>query len=152
MLLMWMLTAMIGVMGVMTLFPETASARWLRRVLVDKPADWISRLTPTKIAVALLLLPAFLVLMTSAPELLPLMATVGDAALFVEMLLMLWLASVAGGLRDTWKRIVSFAAAVARLARFATPGRRGARRKRSAKRPSKPSDPADEPGAAWAFA
>jgi hypothetical protein len=151
MLVMWLLLV---ALGVMRFFPDTEVGRFLRRWMVEKPANWLSQLTPAKAAKWLVLAPIVAVMVIATPELLPLLAVMGDAGLVLELLLLLWMAAFMADLRSIRSRIAFLGRAIANITRRIMPRRQhNARAKRRpTQRPGKPGDSSGEPGFGLAFA
>ena len=154
-MLFWLLMAVIGTMA---FFPDTAIAKWLQHNLVERPAAWLSSLSPTRILMGIVIAPVFVMLVLAAPELLPLIATMGDAAMMAEVFLLIWVASVSNSFKGLWKRVCVLCMVALRLLRrtrslFQRSSRSRKRRKRpGAGRPPSGGRSEDEPGHVWALA
>jgi hypothetical protein len=136
----------------MLAFPETPTARAIHRVLVEAPAEFLLDLTWARVGQLALSGAALVLMMLMGPQTLMLMATMGLDAAFVEILILMWLASVSGGLAATWRSVRRTAARALRIARRQLSPRRRSREpgRRRKSRPQGWKDDADSPG--WAFA
>jgi hypothetical protein len=151
-----MLAAILTSMAVTALafvlvFPETPTGKWLHRILVEAPARFLADFTWAKFGRMLLIAGAAILLASLGPEMLLLMAASGlDAAALVEVMLIVWAASVSGGFAGVGRRTMRLVSGIGRAvsAVFARPNQPRARR-RNTRRPRK-ADELDEPG--WAFA
>ena len=71
-------------LAVMATFPETKTARWLRRWLVEAPAAWLNRRNSVRIAVAMTVITAAIAIGQFAPELMMMMLMGGgEAAIWI---------------------------------------------------------------------
>lgn len=148
-----MLLAILGSMAVTALvlmlaFPETPAGKWLHRSLVEPPARFFTDFTWAKLAKTLLLGAALVVLALMGPEMMLVLGASGlDAAALIEVMFIVWLASVSGGIATVWrvtKRVIP------NLVRLARSGPRNRSRARRSRKPQRKTDDKNEPG--WAFA
>lgn len=152
-----MLAAMLASMAISALvlmlaFPETPTGKWLHRILVEAPARFFTDLTWVKLGRILLASGAVVLLASMGPEMLLLMAASGlDAAALVEVMLIVWAASVSGGVTGLARRAAQLFSGAARIVStvLTRPARSRAPR-RNARRPQSKDDDQAEPG--WAFA
>lgn len=144
-------SAIISTLALMLAFPKTPAGKWLHRILVEAPARFLLAFTWAKLGRTLLVAGA-VTLIALMPEMMLLMVASGlDAAALVEVMLIVWFASVSGGIAGAWRgaaRLVSgigqaVGTALARFSRHREPRRNGRRQHRKA-------EDLDEPG--WAFA
>jgi hypothetical protein len=152
-MLVAILTSMaISALVLMLAFPETPTGKWLHRHLVEASVRFFMDLTWAKFGRMLLVAGAAMLLASMGPEMLLLMAASGlDAAALVEVMLIVWAASVSGGITGVGRRIMRLVSGISRISsailprpnRSRQPRRNGGRRQRKA-------DDLDEPG--WAFA
>lgn len=132
-----------------TCWPATSLGKLMRRLLIDAPAEGVSRKGLSKLGSAAIFLLVLLIV-ASAPELLAI-AAIADLSLFAEMMGLVVMLSAAGYLKDA-------ASAVRRVVKAATRPlaalrhRRAARTRSPASRPAKPRKPPAEPDPGWAFA
>ena len=143
---------MFSALVLMLAFPRTPVGKWLRRILVEAPARFLLGFTWAMFGRTLLVAGAITLLALMGPEMLLLLAASSlDAAALVELILIVWVASVSGGIAGAWRRAVRLVSGIARavsavltrLNQPREPRRNGRRRPRKA-------DDLDEPG--WAFA
>jgi hypothetical protein len=140
----------ISALVLMLAFPETQTGKWIHRVVVEGPARFLMDFTWAKLGRTLLVAGA-IALFALMPEMTLLMAASGlDAAVLVEVMLIVWFASVSGGIHVAWRRAGRLLSGIARIAStvLARPNR--ARTPRRKSRPQGKKDDLDEPG--WAFA
>ena len=100
----------------------------------------------------LLIAAALALLAFMGPEMMLLMTVSGlDAAALLEVMLIVWLASVSGGIADTWRRTLRLFSGISRIIRavMARPNRSRDTRS-NARRLRRKADDLDEPG--WVFA
>jgi hypothetical protein len=165
----WMLMAAIAVM---LLAPHAPISRWLRRMLVEAPAEWMSRRKRGE----MVLWAAFVVfivvcvwapdiaraigfLFAGAAESAPVLAALIDGSVALEVLLAAWFAASSGALKALWRLIRGWADAASTAAvRIFRAVRRQRPRSRRRKRPGggspkKPDDSSPEPDwTGWVFA
>jgi hypothetical protein len=130
--------------------PDTPIGKAVRVVLIDRPAETLSRATPLKVIVGLIVFLALVVFIVSAPEFVAIMG-LGDLSIYLNFTIISMLVS-------TGVRLKSLLAYAIRLFRGIAPSRirqreRVGPRNRLAhpRRPkSPPSD--DEGGAEWGWA
>ena len=143
---------MLSALVLMLAFPQTPAGKWLHRILVEAPARFLLDFTWARFGSTLLIAGAVTLLVFMGPEMLLLLAASGlDAAALVEVMLIVWFASVSGGITGAWRRAAQLfsrigravSAVLARPNHSREPRRNGRRRPRNA-------DDLDEPG--WAFA
>ena len=151
-MLVAILTSMaIPALALMLAFPETPTGKWLHRILVEAPARFLADFTWAKFGRTLLVAGAITLLVLMGPEMLLLLAASGlDAAALVEVMLIVWAASVSGGFVGAWRRAARLFSGIARfaIAALARPGHSRAPRRRKYRPQRQKTD--DEPG--WAFA
>ena len=151
-MLVAILTAMaISALALMLAFPETPTGKWLHRILAEAPARFLMDFTWAKLGRALLVAGA-ITLFALMPEMTLLMAASGlDAAALLELMLIVWLTGMSGGIAGAWRRTTRFLSGVARaLSTVVTRARRPREPRRKAPRRPRKADDLDEPG--WAFA
>ena len=110
------LTAMFAIaMAVMLLFPRSLSALSLRRMFVEPLSHWMTSNKPVHVIGTIALVLLFL----AGPEMVATMAMLGmmDAAA-LEVLMLVWIATAAGGLRNGWQAVRHKAAALLRSTTF----------------------------------
>lgn len=138
-MLLWALLAMIAIIP---LFPETRIGRLLRRILIEEPAERLNRLSARR---ACLSVASFIVLIAIMPvlmqaaipaELALLMA--GDMVTYLEAAAMVWLVAARGRLRAAIPTAIRVAVRFVRR-----PAPRQGRRMRRAGRKDAESDGAD---------
>jgi hypothetical protein len=151
MLLHLLISAFIASVALMVLFPRTPAAQAIRRVLVEDPAGFLMDLTWTKAGrLALSIIAVALMLMM--PEMAMLMASMGADAAILEVMMIVWVASVSGGFASGWRSIRRSGAYVRRIATRTghAINRPRARRHRRSKPPQGRND--DAGGLKWAGA
>lgn len=135
--------------------PGSPLARPLRRWLLEKPVAWLGQQSLHKLALLAIGFMVVMVLAIASPELLPFMGALGDTAI-LEVALAIWLAGMAGGLLNMWRRAIDLAALLVRVARHVATRRRRARPRSRHKpgqpAPPRPDDSAPEPRRRRAFA
>jgi hypothetical protein len=132
--------------------PDSRIGKAVRETLVEAPARFLLDMTWAKAGRIALLAPIFFVLVMSGPEMLAMMVMMGGDLAAVELLLVVWAASVSGSLGAMWRRFTEIVAGLQRIARRLS-GRafvRKAPRRRQRKATRKPRQDGDEPG--WAYA
>jgi hypothetical protein len=141
----------ISALVLMLAFPETPTGKWLHRTLVEGPAVFLTDFTWAKLGRTLLIVGAVALLALMGPEMMLLMAATGlDAAALLEVMLIVWLASVSGSVLGAWRTLMRFTASSIRLVRAAAGSRNRARIPRRRKcRPQRKNED-EHPG--WAFA
>ena len=152
-----MLFAILGSMAVSALvlmlaFPETPTGKWLCGILVEAPARFLSEVTWAKLGRTLLVAGALMLLVFMGPEMWLLLAASGlDAAALVEVMLIVWFASLSGGIGGAWRRAARLLSGIGRavVTVLARPNHSREPRRNSRRQPRKAGDP-DEPD--WAFA
>jgi hypothetical protein len=146
------LTSMlVTALALMLAFPKTPAGKWLHRILVEAPSQFIAELSWAKVGTALLTGAAFILFALASPEILPVIFAVGMDAAMVEMMIAVWLASVSGGFTGAWRATARGAATAARLVRSILSPRNRQRSSRPKRlRPQRKTDDEGEPG--WAFA
>ena len=143
----WLLVA--GLATIL-LFPETPTAKTLRRWLIDEPARLVRETTPRKLARVIMISIVLIIVASVAPEFLALMLSFGDVGLAIELFAALVLLALNQNIVSALKRLVrltnqtgSFSRGVILAVRPG--GRERRRRTRRDKRP--PGDDARPP--AW---
>lgn len=143
-MLIWILLAMVATIG---LFPETETGKFLRRLLIEEPAERLNTFSPRR---AFFSVACFIALIAIAPvmieaaipvEMALLMA--GDMVIYLEAAAMVSLLGAQGRLQGVVRAMTSF---IGRLARPRV--RRG--RSAAARRPGRKD--AEDEGAGLAFA
>jgi hypothetical protein len=143
---------MLSALVLMLAFPQTPAGKWLRRILVEAPARFLLDFTWAKFGRMLLVAGAAMLLASMGPEMLLLMAASGlDAAALFEVMLIVWAASVSGGITGVARRVMRLVSGISRIAStvLSRPNRSRQPRRNGDRRPRK-TDDLDEPG--WAFA
>jgi hypothetical protein len=152
-MLVAILTSMaISALALMLVFPETPTGKWLHRILAEAPARFLADFTWARFGRMLLIAGAAMLLASLGPEMLLLMAASGlDAAALVEVMLIVWAASVSGGFAAAGRRTMRLVSGIGRVvsAVFARPNQPRESRRNGRRRPRK-TDDMDEPG--WALA
>jgi hypothetical protein len=143
---------LVTALALMLAFPKTPTARAIHRALVEAPAEFLLDLTWARVGQLALSGAALVLMMLMGPQMLMLMATMGLDAAFLEILILMWLASVSGSLAAAWRSVRRTAARALRVARRPLSPRRRSRApgRRRKPRPQGRKDDADGPG--WAFA
>jgi hypothetical protein len=160
--LLWTLAA---ALAVMLLAPEAPMSRWLKRLLVEAPSEWLSRRKREQVALWILL-AAFIVLMVWAPDVargmavffasgadgVPIIIALVDGSVVLEILMAVWLVGNAfKPLGRLIRRAMDGAESLAANALRIVRRQRARDRKRLASRkPRKPDDSSSEPGLAFA--
>jgi hypothetical protein len=161
--MIYLLWTLIAGLAVMLLAPEAPLSRWLKRVLAERPSEWLAG---RKRLALWVMLGLFIVLMVWAPDIargaavlfasgadgVPLIVALLDGSVVLEILMAVWLA--ASSLKTLWRLIRRGVDAVASLAVRAyrvvhRQRERGARRP-TTRKPRKPDDSSSEPGLAFA--
>jgi hypothetical protein len=145
-------STLVTALALMLAFPKTPTARAIHRALVEAPAEFLLDLTWARVGQLALSGAALVLMMLMGPQMLMLMATMGLDAAFLEILILMWLASVSGSLAAAWRSVRRTAARALRVARRPLSPRRRPRApgRRRKPRPQGRKDDADGPG--WAFA
>jgi cobalamin biosynthesis protein CobD/CbiB len=132
--------------------PDTLIGKSLRDVLIDLPAKTLSRATPLKVIVGLLVFLALVAFTFSAPELVAIMG-LGDLSIYLDFTIFSILMSTAIRLKSVLAYAIRL---VRRTAALGIPQRKrvGSRDRLShPRRPrSPPSDDEDDAEWGWAFA
>jgi hypothetical protein len=152
MLVAILISMAISALALMSAFPETPTGKWLHRMLAEAPARFLLDFTWAKFGRMLLIAGAAMLLASMGPEMLLLMAASGlDAAALVEVMLIVWAASVSGGITGVGRSLMRLVSGISRIASAVLPRPNRSRRPRrnGGRRPRK-ADDLDEPG--WAFA
>lgn len=145
------IAAFVASIALMFRFPQTPAAKAIRRVLVEKPARFLTDFTWAKagrLALSIIALGAILIM----HEMAMLMASLGADAAILEIMIFVWLASASGGVASAWRSIRQAGASARRIAmRMGRAGRRPrAPRHRRSRPPHGRKDDVD--GSEWAFA
>lgn len=152
-MLVAILTSMtLSALVLMLAFPQTPTGKWLHRILVEAPARFFMDFTWAKLGRTLLVAGAITLMVLMGPEMLLLLAASGlDAAALVEVMFIVWFASVSGGINGAWRGAARLVSAIGRAASsvMARPNQPREPRRNGRRRPRKAND-LDEPG--WAFA
>jgi hypothetical protein len=130
--------------------PDTPIGKSLRVVLIDRPAKMLSRATPLKVIVGLIVLLSLLVFIIGAPELVAIMG-VSDLSIYLDITIISILMSTAVRLKSVLANAIRLVRGIA--ARDTPQWKRMGPRNRLShpRRPkSPPSD--DEGGADWGWA
>ena len=139
-------------LAITVLFPTTPLARTLHRFLIEPTARFMHDLTWRKPGRLILSALALCFMMMMGPQTLLLMLSMGLDAAFVEVLILMYLASASGGVASTWR---SLKAAMARALRFVSRplSRRSRQRQPHRRRKSRPKGRKDDDSSPeWAFA
>lgn len=105
----------IAAVTLMALFPRTPAAKAIRRVLVEAPTSFLTDLTWAK-AVQLAMSIAVVGAMLIIPEMAMVMASLGADAAILEVMAVIWVASLSGSFTSAWRSIRQAAAATGRIA------------------------------------
>lgn len=145
-------SSLVTAMAVMLAFPRTPSAKYLHRVLVELPARYLFDMSWKRAGLSLLLTLAFVAFALMGPEMMMMFAAMGADAAAVELMIIVWAASVSGGFAGAWRTAARIGNGLARLAKRSQsrPGRPRPPRSRPKSRPKGSKDDADGPE--WAFA
>lgn len=148
-MLFWLFLALVGVMA---LFPETPTARFLHKWLVDKPAAFLNELTWWRAGVWCGLVVFLLVASISAPEAVVALASLGDAAVAFEIWMLVLASGVASGAAGVGRWLKQGAAIVFGLVPAIIARIRPQARKRSVRRSDgrRIKPPSDDPEPGWA--
>jgi hypothetical protein len=159
----YLVCAFVMALAAMRLAPGAPVSRWLKRLLVDAPSEWLSRRKRGQVALWIML-AVFIVVCVWAPDMargfaalfasgmdgVPIIMALIDGSVVAEILMAVWL--VANAFKPLWRLIRRSIDAIASLG-AAAPGvvrrqrQRGPRRP-AAKKPRKPDDSTSEPD--WA--
>ena len=143
----WLLVAGLAII---LLFPETPTAKTLRRWLIDEPARLVKETTPRKLARAIMISIVLIIVASMAPEFLALMLSFGDVGLAIELIAALALLALNQNVIGALKRLVRLTNQMASFARgviLAVQPRGRARRHRTRRDKRPPGDDARPP--AW---
>jgi cobalamin biosynthesis protein CobD/CbiB len=130
--------------------PDTPIGKSLRVMLIDAPAKTLSRATPRKVIIGLIVFLALVIFIISAPELVAIMG-LSDLSIYLDI-------TIISILMNTAIRLKSVLAYAIRLVRgIATrdiPQRKRARSRNRLSHPRRPKSPPsdDEGGAEWGWA
>ena len=91
--------ALVMAVFVIALFPKTPVARRLRRWLIVDPAAFLSALTFKRIVRGALILPVLVLMALTAPELLALTLSFGDAMILAEVIAAMSVLAITGAAR-----------------------------------------------------
>jgi hypothetical protein len=139
----------ISALVLMLAFPETPTGKWLHRILVEAPSQCLMEFSWAKLGRTLLLGGAFALIAFMGPEMMLLLAASGmDAAALLEVMLIIWLAAVSGGVTAAWRTARRIVTGVVRLVGRVSRNRSRAPRRR--RQPQRKNDDQGEPG--WALA
>lgn len=143
---------MLSALVLMLAFPLTPAGKWLHRILVEAPARFLVDFTWAKLGRTLLVAGAITLFVLMGPEMMLLLAVSGlDAVALLEVMMIVWLTSVSGGITGTGRRAARLFSRAARAV-SAVLGRPNYSREphRSGRRRPRKTDDLDEPD--WAFA
>jgi cobalamin biosynthesis protein CobD/CbiB len=130
--------------------PDTPIGKAVRNVLIDLPAKTLSRATPLKVIVGLIVFLALVAFIVSAPELVAIMG-LGDLSIYLDFTIISLLVSTAARL----KSVLAYAIRLIRgIAQSNIPQWRRAGRRNRLSHPRRPKSPPsdDEGGAEWGWA
>jgi hypothetical protein len=167
----WFMTyvawTLIAALAVMLLAPQAPLSRWLRRILVEAPAEWLDRRKRGEM-VLWAAFAIFIVVCVWAPDIArgiaflfagaaesaPILAALLDGSVALEILLAAWFAASSGALKALWRLIRRWADAASsvavRIVRMIRRQRPRSRRRQSENSTKKPDDSSPEPGFALA--
>ncbi len=91
------------------LFPRTPFGVWFKRLLVDRPAAFLARVTLIKVLLLLVMVVASIAFIQAFPAELAWLAA-ADVATYVEIVAMLLLTAASGLIRSSCLRLASIAA------------------------------------------
>jgi hypothetical protein len=129
--------------------PDTLIGKSLRVVLIDAPAKALSRATPLKVIIGLIVFLALVVFIFGAPELVALMG-LGDLYFYLDITVISILMSTAVRL----KSVLAYAIRLVRIAARDIPRWKRAGPRNRLSHPRRPKSPPsdDEGGAEWGWA
>jgi hypothetical protein len=137
---------------VMTFAPDIPISRALRHWLIEAPANALSKLTPMKLIVGLIVLVFLVGWAMSAPEIVA-MIGIGDLSAYLDAVVIMALMGAATRLKFVLSEAVRHArTAVTNEGKLLSANRARNRQPRLRRSRSFPSRADDEPHAAWAFA
>lgn len=147
-----LLLAFLMCLALIGLFPETPAAKRLKRVLIVRPAELLSALTPKRAARWGLALTVVVLAAVAAPELFALMAAMGDLTIAADIMIALSVGVLAAQVRDPLARLRRLGRGIGACARrisaiAARPRQPRRRRSAEASRGRRRDDP--EPGPTW---
>ncbi len=153
---MFIAEALLVLLAVMALFPDTSLGKYLRRTCVDAPARLLGERTFRQSLLAILSALAVAAVFLLAPELFALLATMGDVSVVIDVMIMVLALGVQSSVRNAFRRARETIAAVIKGLRWIVAGAGGlararARRRRRIRRPVRPPDSDAEPGFALAW-
>ncbi len=124
-------------------FPETTTAQWLNKVLVEQPLEWLSKFKRRDIILLFVTVVLFLtagefIAVFGAAELLALAA---NLSLYVDAVLVTTAATIAATIATAWRDV---------RARLSAWSRRGAARQIRARKTRRPKSLDDEDAPRWA--
>jgi hypothetical protein len=158
----YLLCAFAMALAAMLLAPDAPVSRWLKRLLIEAPSEWLSRRKREQVALWILL-AAFIALCVWAPDVargaaalfasgadgVPIIMALLDGSVVLEILMALWLAL--NTFKPLWRLIRRTMDAVASMApgalRIVRRQHERATRRPAAKKPRKPDDSSSDP--AW---
>ncbi len=137
---------------IMAVAPNIPIARTLRHWLIEAPAIALSKLTPLKLIVGLIVLACLVGWAMSAPEIVA-MIGIGDLSAYLDAVVIMALLGAVARLKFVLSEAVRLAqTVVTKRARLFTANRARSRQPRLRRSRSFPSRADDEPHGAWAFA
>ncbi|HEV7691308.1 MAG TPA: hypothetical protein VGO52_10810 [Hyphomonadaceae bacterium] len=157
----YLVCAFVMALAAMLLAPDAPVSRWLKRLLVERPFEWLGRRKREQIALWILF-AAFITLCIWAPDMargfaalfasgmdgVPIIMALLDGSVMLEILMAVWL--VGNAFKPLWRvirRAMDAAGSVATNALRIVRRQRARDRKRPASRkPRKPDDSSSEPG------
>ncbi|MEP7209663.1 MAG: hypothetical protein ABI740_02400 [Alphaproteobacteria bacterium] len=146
----------VAALSVIVLVPDTPTAKMLRHWLVDEPARLLREATPRKVARAILVVVALVIIAAAAPEFLALTLSFGDVGLAIELFGALTLLALNRNIAGALKRLARLARLMTSTVRMLVSAyrrralRQRDRRTRTGKRPPS-NDGSDDAGPpAWA--
>ncbi|MEQ1812719.1 MAG: hypothetical protein ABL889_22520 [Terricaulis sp.] len=124
-------------------FPETTTAQWLNKVLVEQPLEWLSKLKRRDIillftTVVLLFTAGEFIAVFGAAEMLALAA---NLSLYVDAVMVTTAATIAAAIATAWRGVRT---------RLSIWWRRGATRQIRARKTRRPKSVDDEDAPGWA--
>ena len=146
------LTSMaISALVLMLVFPNTPTGKWLHRILVEPPAQFLAKFSWAKLGSVLISLAVVMFLVSIGPEGIALLTAAGVDAAMLEVILAVWLVSVSSGLGAVSRTVTRIIPKSAQLVRAALMPRNRSREQRRRKyRRQRKNDDEAEPG--WAVA
>jgi hypothetical protein len=150
MLLMLLAMSFVLATAIMALFPKSDSSISLHRMFVEPLSRFLMGPKPLK---TLAFVMFVVIVCVSGPETLMIMSIAGVDAAAIEIMLIVWAASLSVGFSNTWKLVKQQTAALVRRIGHAASLRRAprSRRIRKGRKPGR-NDDSTGPAGDWAFA